>query len=243
MECYISRNTKKYQVIEKFKMGDPYCNDPRCQRNRNGERHKAHVISEKLGKIYFGENYCNDPRCQRNRNGERHEAHTERIIQNETTVERLFGTTGVYLYCNDPRCQANRGGERHRPHSPDNPYFCYIQYMGGHKAYPSHSSTTMHFYEDTIEVESPKLVIPYRSMKNIENMTEKKISILRVVTLGLIFVPLAIVGALWKKNHIYTIIRFSDDSDDQMIIVDFDKNLDSAQSVIYNRMLKFRNKR
>ncbi len=243
MECYVSRNTKKYQVIVNFRMGEPYCNDPRCQRNRNGERHKAHVISEKLANIYFGENYCNDPRCQRNRNGERHEAHNERIIQNETTVERLFGNTETYPYCNDSRCQTNRGGERHRPHSPDNPYIYYIQYMGGHKAYPSPSSTTMHFYEDRIEVGSPKLVIHYRSMKNIENMTEKRISILRVVALGLIFIPLAIVGALWKKNHIYSIIRFSDEADDQMIIVDFGKNLDSAQSVIYNRMLEFRNKR
>jgi hypothetical protein len=115
--------------------------------------------------------------------------------------------------------------------------------MGGHKAYPSHSGTRMYFYEERIEVDSPKLVIPYRSMKNIENITERRISILRVVVLGLIFVPLAIVGALWKKNHIYTIIRFNDNSDDQMIIVDFEQNLDSAQSVIYNRMLEFRNKR
>jgi hypothetical protein len=90
MEYYISRNTKKYQVIEKFKMGDPYCNDPRCQRNQNGERHKAHVISEKLANIYFGENYCNDPRCQRNRNGERHEAHNERLILKESTAERFL---------------------------------------------------------------------------------------------------------------------------------------------------------
>ncbi|MFN2434637.1 MAG: hypothetical protein ABR515_04590 [Nitrososphaeraceae archaeon] len=117
-------------------------NDPRCQRNRNGERHKAHVMSEKLANIYFGQNYCNDPRCQRNRDGEIHEAHNEGIIQNETTIGRLFGTTEAYSYCNDPRCQANRGGEKHRPHSPDNPYYCYIQYMGGHKAYPSPSSTT-----------------------------------------------------------------------------------------------------
>jgi hypothetical protein len=101
----------------------------------------------------------------------------------------------------------------------------------------------MYFFEDRIEVDSPKLVIPYRSMKNIENMTERRISILRVVALGLIFVPLAIVGALWKKNLIYTVIRFKDDFDDQMIIVDFDQNLDSAQSVIYNSMLEFRNKR
>jgi hypothetical protein len=174
---------------------------------------------------------------------ERHEAHNERIILKETTTERFFDTTEVYPYCNDPRCQTNRGEERDRPHTPDNPYFYYIKYIGGHKAYPSPSGTRMYFFEDRIEVDSPKLVIPYRSMKNIENMTERRISILRVVALGLIFVPLAIVGALWKKNLIYTVIRFKDDFDDQMIIVDFDQNLDSAQSVIYNSMLEFRNKR
>jgi hypothetical protein len=78
-------------------------------------------------------------------------------------------------------------------------------------------------------------------MQNIENTNEKKISALRVIVLGLIFVPLAIVGALWKKNHIYTIIRFRDYFDDQMIVLDFDQNIDSAQSVIYKRMLEFRN--
>ena len=78
-------------------------------------------------------------------------------------------------------------------------------------------------------------------MQNIENTNEKKISALRVIVLGLIFVPLAIVGALWKKNHIYTIIRFRDYFDDQMIILDFDQNIDSAQSVIYKRMLEFGN--
>ena len=115
MGCYISRNTKKYQVIEKFKMGDPYCNDPRCQRNRNGDRH---------------------------------EAHNESIILKETTTERSFDNTEVYPYFNDLRCHTDRGGERHRPHTPDNPYFYYIKYMGGHKAYPSPSGTKMYFYEE-----------------------------------------------------------------------------------------------
>ena len=174
---------------------------------------------------------------------ERHEAHNESIILKETIAERSFDTIEEFPYCNDATCQTNRGGEKHRRHTPDNPYFYNIKYMGGHKAYPSHSGTRMYFYEERIEVDSPKLVILYRSMKNIENITERRISILRVVVLGLIFVPLAIVGALWKKNHIYTIIRFNDNSDDQMIIVDFEQNLDSAQSVIYNRMLEFRNKR
>ena len=191
----------------------------------------------------MGDPYCNDPRCQRNRNGERQEAHNESVILKETIAERSFDTIEEFPYCNEARCQTNRGGEKHRRHTPDNPYFYNSKYMGGHKAYPSHSGTRLYFYEERIAVDSPKLVIPYRFMKNIENITERRISILRVVVLGLIFVPLAIVGALWKKNHIYIIIRFNDNFDDQMIIVDFEQNLDSAQSVIYNRILEFRNKR
>ncbi|HVE38089.1 MAG TPA: hypothetical protein VNA18_07850 [Nitrososphaeraceae archaeon] len=222
-------------------MGEPYCNDPRCQRNRSGERHKVHVVGEEQANTYLGENYCNDPRCQRNRNGQKHEAHTESIISNVTVVDKRFDTTDEYTYCNDSRCQINRDGERHRPHSPDNPNFYYIRYLGGHKAFPTYTDTKMHFYYDRVEIDIPKLVVPYRHMQNIENTNEKKISALRVIVLGLIFVPLAIVGALWKKNHIYTIIRFRDYFDDQMIVLDFDKNIDSAQSVIYKRMLEFRN--
>jgi hypothetical protein len=91
-----------------------------------------------------------------------------------------------------------------------------------------------------VEIDNPKLVVPYRHMQNIENTNERRISASRVIILGLIFVPLAIVGALWKKNHIYTVIRFRDYFDDQMIILDFDEDIDSAQSVIYRRMLEFR---
>lgn len=222
-------------------MGEPYCNDPRCQRNRNGERHKVHVIGEEQTNTYLGQNYCNDPRCQRNRNGQKHEAHTESIISNVTVVDKRFDTTDEYTYCNDPRCPTNRDGERHRQHSPDNPHFYYIRYLGGHKAFPTPTDTKMHFYYDRVEIDNPKLVVPYRHMQNIENTNEKKISALRVIVLGLIFVPLAIVGALWKKDHIYTIIRFRDYFDDQMIVLDFDQNINSAQSVIYKRMLEFRN--
>ncbi|MFI5423498.1 MAG: hypothetical protein WB587_11495 [Nitrososphaeraceae archaeon] len=49
-------------------------------------------------------------------------------------------------------------------------------------------------------------------MTNIQNMDEKKISALRVVGLGLVFVPLAIVGAVWKKKHIYTVIQYNDEN-------------------------------
>lgn len=222
-------------------MGEPYCNDPRCQRNRSGERHKAHVIGEEQATAYHGENYCNDPRCARNRNGQKHESHTESSISSEMIVDKRFDTNNEYTYCNDPRCLTNREGVRHRQHSPENPDYYYIKYLGGHKAFPTPTDTKMHFYPDRVEIDNPKLVVSYRHIQNIENTNEKKISALRVIVLGLIFVPLAIVGALWKKNHIYTIIRFRDYFDDQMIVLDFDENIDSAQSVIYKRMLEFRN--
>lgn len=199
------------------------------------------MIGEEQESAYHGENYCNDPRCSRNREGQKHEAHSESYITNELIIDKRFDTTNEYTYCNDPRCQTNRNGERHRHHSPENPDFYYIKYLGDHKAFPTPTDTKMHFYLDRIEIDNPKLIVPYRFMQNIENTIEKKISALRVIVLGLIFIPLAIVGALWKKNHIYTIIRFRDYFDDQMIVLDFDENIDSAQSVIYRRMLEFRN--
>ena len=198
------------------------------------------MIGEEQASVYLGENYCNDPRCPRNRDGQKHEAHIDSNISNETIVDKKFDTINEYTYCNDPRCQTNRDGERHRQHSPENPDFYFVKYLGGHKAFPTPTDTKLHFYHDRVEIDNPKLIVPYRYMQNIENTNEKKISPLRVIVLGLIFVPLAIVGALWKKNHIYTIIRFRDYFDDQMIVLDFEENIDSAQSVIYRRMLEYR---
>ena len=82
--------------------------------------------------------------------------------------------------------------------------------MGGHKAYPKAHHTRVYFYHDRLELERPELIIPYSAIYDIENMDEKKISALRVVGLGLIFVPLAIVGAIWKKNSIYTVLQYKD---------------------------------
>ena len=64
--------------------GENYCNDPRCQRNRNGQKHEAHaesiVSNEKIVNERFDTTdeytYCNDPRCQTNRDGERHRQHS-----------------------------------------------------------------------------------------------------------------------------------------------------------------------
>jgi hypothetical protein len=115
-----------------------------------------------------------------------------------------------------------------------------VKYVGGHVEYPKPMDCTVYVYNDRIELENPNLVIPYRFMDNIENMDEKRISAKRVVALGLVAFPLAIVGALWKKNHIYTVIQYKDQVDQRTIILDFDENVEHVQRWIYRRMISFR---
>ena len=70
--------------------------------------------------------------------------------------------------------------------------------------------------------------------------TRRKFQLKRVVGLGLVAFPLAIVGAMWKKNHIYTIIQYKDDVCEKIIILDFGDKVDIIQSWIYHRMLSSR---
>jgi hypothetical protein len=107
------------------------------------------------------------------------------------------------------------------------------KYMGGHKAFPKKTHTKVRIFGDSIEVTNPSLRIPYASMTNIENMDEHKISALRVVLLG-------IIGILWKKRYLYTVIQYSDGTDDQTIVLDFGKKLDELQPLIYQKMLDSR---
>ena len=117
------------------------------------------------------------------------------------------------------------------------------KYVGGHVEYPKSLNCRLNVFYDRIELENPNLVIPYSSMYKIENMDDKKISALRVVGLGLISEALAIVGALWKKNHVYTVIHYKDQVDERIIILDLDENVEDLQRWIYHRMLSFRESR
>lgn len=110
-------------------------------------------------------------------------------------------------------------------------------YIGGHAAFPKQKHTNVEVYENRIEIEALKLSVPYSTMTNIENMDDKKISALRVVVLGLIFLPLAIVGALWKKKKLYTVIEYNDGIVEQTIILDLGKEIDRIQPLIYQKML------
>ena len=109
--------------------------------------------------------------------------------------------------------------------------------MGGHVEYPKPMHSRVYVYNDRIQLENPNLIIPYKTITSIENMDEKKISAKRVVALGLVFAPLAIVGAMWKKNHIYTVIQFKDEVGEKAIVLDFGDKVDDIQGWIYRRML------
>jgi hypothetical protein len=120
----------------------------------------------------------------------------------------------------------------------------YIKYMGGHVEYPKPTDSILFLYSDRMQLcfwngnaydkESP-LVIPYQSVNNLENMDEKKISAKRAVGLGLVAFPLAIVGVLWKKNHTYTVIQYSDQAYQRTIILDLDDYVENVQRWIYRR--------
>jgi hypothetical protein len=114
------------------------------------------------------------------------------------------------------------------------------EYMGGHPEHPSRAVSPVSIYSDKIEVDVLGLEIPYRSMTNIENMDEQRISTGRVVGLGLLYPELAVVGALWKKKHRYTVLQYKDGVENRAIVLDFRNNIDSAQPLIYGRMLNFR---
>ena len=62
----------------------------------------------------------------------------------------------------------------------------------------------------------------------------------RVIGLGVLTGGIgSIIGYLWKRHHILTIIKYTDDTlSSQIMAVDFLGNIKYAQPLIYNKMLE-----
>lgn len=105
------------------------------------------------------------------------------------------------------------------------------KYMGGHTEHPSPSWTGVFLYQDKIILQSLALDIPYSSIIKIQNANKEEIA-------GFLFI--GPIGTWWKKNHRYTVIQYQNDIDTQTIVIDFEKNIDSAQPIIYKRMKRFK---
>ncbi len=71
-------------------------------------------------------------------------------------------------------------------------------------------------------------------MTSIVNTDEKKIAAMRVVLLG-------VVGLLWKKKHLYTVIQYVDPlSEQQNLVFDFENKIEEVQPLIYNKVIAAR---
>jgi hypothetical protein len=64
-------------------------------------------------------------------------------------------------------------------------------------------------------------------------MYDKKIAAERIV----MFV---VIGALWKKRHLYTIMHYKEELNDQTIVLDFEENIEKLQTHIYSKMPGYR---
>jgi ribosomal protein L40E len=92
------------------------------------------------------------------------------------------------------------------------------KYIRGHKMFPKSKDIRILIFPDVIEVEKLQLKVPYRSFINIENIDESK-----------------------KRNHPYTVINYKDELNEyQTLVLDFEKNVEKAQKIIYEKMITFR---
>ena len=122
----------------------------------------------------------------------------------------------------------------------------FANYLGGHVEYPKSRRCGINLHDDRLELyfeeksffsdgfeKKPTLIISYQSMTSIENTNEDRISAMRVAMLG-------IIGGLWKKKHVYTVIQYKDEISERTIVLDFGNKIDEAQPLIYHKMLDSR---
>jgi hypothetical protein len=109
-------------------------------------------------------------------------------------------------------------------------YAKYIGVLGTNKSLPVDEDSYVYIFEDRIDIEllksKTRVTIPYRSMTDLQNVDAgNKVDLDRVIGLGL-------VGLLWKRHHVVTIIKYTDDEIPQVIALDFLAGLQYAQPLI-----------
>lgn len=83
--------------------------------------------------------------------------------------------------------------------------------------------------------------VPYSSITNIENTYEKKSSIRWIIFFGIVSLPWIIIPLLWKEKHAHTKIHFNENSNDEYVIIDFDKSQKFVQNFLIKK-IKAKNK-
>ena len=103
------------------------------------------------------------------------------------------------------------------------------KYISGHSLYAHEKGTDVSFYVDRMKFDNMDITIPYNSITRLGAQEDRHITKTRVFVTG-------IVGLFWKKKYRYTVIEYNDGIQDQTVILDFHKEANKAQKIIYNQM-------
>jgi hypothetical protein len=110
------------------------------------------------------------------------------------------------------------------------------KYISGHPLYAHEKGTDVLFYVDRMKFDNMDITIPYASITNLGAQEDRHITKTRV------FLTPMFLGLFWKKKYRYTVIQYNDGIQDQTVILDFHKEANKAQKIIYSQMAGARQK-
>jgi len=109
------------------------------------------------------------------------------------------------------------------------------KYISGHSLYAHEKGTDVLFYEDRMKFDNMDITIPYASITKLGAQEDRHVTKTRVFMTG-------VVGLFWKKKYRYTVIEYNDGIQDLTVILDFHKEADKVQKIIYHNMIEARKK-
>ena len=122
-------------------------------------------------------------------------------------------------------------------------YAKYIGVGGTNKSLPIDEGIYVRIYDDRIDIDflkskGPRTIIHYDEMIDMQHIDAgNKVDLERVIGLGVLTAGIgSIVGLLWKRHHIVTVIKYDDANGEQTIALDFQGNTKYAQPLIYEKM-------
>ena len=113
------------------------------------------------------------------------------------------------------------------------------EYMGGHMLYPKKTDATVDLFAKHLDIQFGSIHkhiirIPYETIAKIGTEDEQRITKTRVLMTPLL------IGLLWKKKFRYTVIDYKEAGIDQCVIIDFHREAEKAQQLIYAKMIEAR---
>jgi len=109
------------------------------------------------------------------------------------------------------------------------------KYISGHSLYAHEKGTDVSFYQDRMQFDNMNITIPYIAITQLGSQEDRHITKTRVLVTGF-------VGLFWKKKYRYTVIEYNDGIQDQTVILDFHKEANKAQRIIYSKMIDAKEK-